>query len=130
MRWSLSIEGRTKSREATGLSLKSRKASTIQTMVASACRLTTARPSWHRFNGSSSSSNAPYSFCFDVIAKNVAEHGRSRAIGPERSRRCTALSECKAPGCTHAAAAFPALISQSPRSPSLILSERPPSRWR
>jgi AraC-like DNA-binding protein len=63
-------------------------------------------------------------FCSDVIARGVAERGRSRTIRPERSRQFTALSPWRALGYTPAAAACPVLISQSLRSPSSALTVR------
>jgi hypothetical protein len=48
-------------------------------LVASVGRLKMARPSWHRFNGTSSSSNAPSIVCFDVTAR-AARTGHRLAI--------------------------------------------------
>ena len=94
--------------------LKSRRTSRIWPTVALACRLKTARQYWHRFNGSSSSSSAIFMFCFDVIARDAAEPGRSRITRPERYRRSTALLPYKALGCAHTAAAHPGLTVALP----------------
>jgi hypothetical protein len=106
--------------------LKSRRTSRIWPTAALACRLMTAKRFWHRFNGTSSSSRAPSIFCFDVIARDAAEPGRSRITRAERYRRFTALSPCQALGCTHADTASPASTSQSPLFPSSAqIGQRP-----
>ena len=60
--------------------------------------------------------------CSDVIARGVAERGRSRTTRPERSRQFTALSPYRARDCTPAVAAYPVLISQLHRSPNSALT--------
>ena len=55
-------------------------------------------------------------FCSDVIARGVAERGRSRTIRPERSRQFTALSPWRALGYIPAAAVCPVDFTITPVS--------------
>ena len=92
MRWRISIEGSDEITRGHRLEFEIEKS--LDDLAAGSLGLSVddGETSWDRFSGTSSRSNAPFMFCSDVTAKDVAERDRSRTIRPERSRQFTALS--------------------------------------